>query len=164
MTPKATPPSKPNAKVHADCEAQIKSLTEGWQRTQADFENFRRRALEDRATLSHQVAAETLLELVPAYDNFQRAFAHVSDEHAAWADGFRHIAKQMEAVFASRGLVRIPTVGTPFDPTRHEAVSELFDPTHPPDTVSQELESGWMQGSKVLKPAKVVISKGKESQ
>lgn len=158
MTPKPTPPSKPDATAHADCQAQIQSLTDGWQRTQADFENFRRRALDDRSTLSAQVAAETLLELVPAYDNFQRAFAHVSDEHAAWADGFRHIAKQMETVFADHGLVRIPTVGTPFDPTRHEAVSELADPTHPPDTVAEELESGWMKGEKVLKPAKVVVS------
>lgn len=143
-----------------DLQQQIAELKQGWQRTQADFDNFRRRALEDRATLSEQVAAETLMDLVPAYDNFQRAFAHVSDEHAAWADGFRHIAKQMESVFAEHGLVRIPTVGAPFDPNRHEAVSELARPDCPKDTVCEELESGWMSQGKTLKAAKVIVSTG----
>lgn len=163
MPHKPSTPPKPDTDVHADCATQIAALTDGWQRTQADFDNFRRRALEDKAALSGQVAAETLLDLVPAYDNFQRAFAHISDEHAAWVDGFRHIAKQMESVFAEHGLVRIPTVGTAFDPNRHEAVSELPRDDCPADTVCEELESGWMQNSKVLRAAKVIVSSGPTS-
>lgn len=161
---KATPHPQPDSDLHADCAEQIESLKTGWQRTQADFDNFRRRALEDRATLSEQITAETLLDLVPAYDNFQRAFAHVSDEHAAWADGFRHIAKQMEAVFAEHDLIRIPTVGAPFDPNRHEAVSELARDDCPKDTVCEELESGWMFQGKVLRAAKVIVSSGESTE
>ncbi len=164
MTKKSTPSEQSAPDQHADCTQQLGELKAGWQRTQADFENFRRRALEDRAKISEQIAAETLLELVPAYDNFQRAFAHVSDEHAAWADGFRHIAKQMEAVFAEHGLVRIPTVGTAFDPNRHEAVSELARDDCPAGTVCEELESGWMLGEKILRPAKVIVSSGSDTQ
>jgi molecular chaperone GrpE len=164
MTKSPKPTNQPDPKQLETLEAENGELKAGWQRSQADFENFRRRVADERMNLHQSVAAETLLELVPAFDNFQRAFAHVSDEHASWAEGFRHIARQMEDVFVAHGLTRIPTIGTSFDPTRHEAVSELPDTTHPPDTVSQELESGWMQGGKVLKPAKVVVSTGPEQK
>lgn len=144
----------------AQLESEAAELRAGWQRCQADFENFRRRAQDERATLGSTMAAQTLIELVPVYDNFQRAFAHVKDEHSSWADGFRHIAKQMEDVFTSHGLVRISTVGAPFDPTQHEAVSELPHPTYPADTVAEELESGWQHNGRIIKPAKVVVSTG----
>lgn len=141
-------------------DAELAELKAGWQRTQADFENFRRRVEQERGALTQRIAGDVLLEFVPAYDNFQRAFAHVSEEHASWADGFRQIAKQMEAVFAAHGLERIASVGEPFDPAKHEAVSELPNDTYPADTVSEELESGWLCNGAVVKPAKVVVSTG----
>jgi len=162
MTGKNTPKQdKPmNASEVEALETEVAELKLGWQRTQADFDNFRRRALEDRATLSRQATADTLMELVPVFDNFQRAFTHVKDEHASWADGFRHIAKQMEGIFAEHGLTRIPTVGSPFDPNQHEAVSELPSADCPAGNVCEELESGWMLEGRVLKAAKVIVSTG----
>lgn len=162
MTSSTPTPTEDNAADPRD--AELAELRAGWQRTQADFENFRRRVEHDREALGQRIAADVLLEFLPAYDNFQRAFAHVSDEHASWTDGFRHIAKQMEAVFAAHGLERIPTIGTPFDPEVHEAVSQLPHPKHPADTVAEELESGWRCNGQVIKPAKVVISTGQPEQ
>ncbi|MBI4185522.1 nucleotide exchange factor GrpE [Candidatus Berkelbacteria bacterium] len=145
-------------------QTEIEELRTGWQRTQADFENFRRHVSEERSTLRATVATETLLDLVPVYDNLCRAFSHLASDHESWASGFRAIAKQLETAFATHGLVRIPTVGQPFDPNLHEAVSEQPDPTYPAHTVCQELESGWMSNSRVLKAAKVVVSSGTNEQ
>lgn len=134
-------------------------LEAGWQRCQADFANARRRWDEERTALRGLVAIDTLLEVVPALDNFERAFAHLTDEHASWAAGFQHIKKQLDDVLIAHGLERIPTVGQPFDPTRHEAVmEEVSDQLE--GTIIQDVESGYMHNGRVVRPAKVVVSKG----
>lgn len=164
MTKRTSPsPKHPPARSadrSAELEAELSELRTGWQRTQADFENFRRRVIDEQASIRNRVAVETLLELVPILDNLRRAFASLPKQENGWATGFRHIAKQLEDLLARHRLEQIPTVGEPFNPTLHEAISQMPHPSHAADTVIDEIESGYRHAGTIVKPAKVVVSTG----
>lgn len=152
--------ASPAGADRAALEAEAHELRTGWQRTQADFENFRRRVLSEQSAIRSRVTLETLLELVPILDNLRRAFASLPKEENGWTAGFRHIAKQMEDLLARHGLERIPTVGEPFNPALHEAISQLPHPEYAPDIIIDEIESGYRHAGTIVKPAKVVVSTG----
>ena len=154
--------SQPKSSRHdesAALQAEIAELRAGWQRTQADFANAARRWEDERRELSARCTAETLLEIVPALDNFDRAFAHLPNEQAEWATGFQHIKKQLDDILVAHGVDRLKTVGEIFDPTLHEAIGEeASDQTE--GTILREVEAGYRHCGRVVRPAKVIVSKG----
>lgn len=145
---------------------QVKDLEEGWQRCQADFENYRKRTETQKFEMVELAKAEFLAKITPVLDNFRRAFEHldVNDPKIA---GVKQIEKQLEDILAIEGLTKIDTSGK-FDPALHEAISYEKNKKIPADHIIAELESGWMFGpsnssgqARVIKPAKVRVSKGK---
>ncbi len=160
MPKKSSPDHKQPTAETAKLEAENAELKTGWQRCQADFENFRRRVLDEQSSIRARVAADTLLELVPILDNFRRAFTHLPETETGWTTGLRHIAKQLDDLLTKHGLERIPTVGEIFNPTLHEAVSQMPHPQHAADVVIDEIESGYRHAGTIVKPAKVVVSTG----
>jgi molecular chaperone GrpE len=157
--------NQPQADHGADDElararAEADELRHGWQRTQADFDNFRRRTLEERELFKERAAHDVLIQLAPVLDNFRRAFQHLPEGESQWRTGFQHIQKQLEDVLKAHGLAQIPTIGEPFNPSRHEAISELPHDTYPADTIIEEVEAGYECGGTIVKPAKVIVSAG----
>ncbi|MBI2589767.1 nucleotide exchange factor GrpE [Candidatus Berkelbacteria bacterium] len=146
-------------KLKAEC-AELKA---GWQRTQADFENFRRRHEEERKFMRAWAVLDILLELAPILDNFTRAFEHLPAKETTWAIGFQHIQKQFEEVFKAHNLKRIQTLGETFDPTKHEALTEEETTDYPPGAVIREIEAGYEYNGKIVKPARVVVSAEKQT-
>lgn len=146
---------KKNAKI----EEQIKELKEGWQRTQADFENYKKRTEAQKFEMLELAKADFLTKLAPVLDNFRRAFEHLDINDPKIA-GLKLIEKQLEDILSSEGLTKIDTSGV-FDPALHEAISAETHDKIPVDHIIAELESGWKFGEKVIKPAKVRVSKGK---
>lgn len=151
----------PNAKVVSDLEAKITDLTFGWQRTQADFVNYKKQVAEDHARFCRTANANLVYEFLPVLDNFQLAARHVPAnlEKDNWAQGIRQIEKQFEDILLSVGLERIESVGQKFDPNLHEAV-EHIESDKPEDEIVEEVLSGYKFGDDVLRPAKVKVSKG----
>lgn len=142
-----------------DQNPKIKELEIGWQRCQADFDNYRKRTETQKLEMLELQKAEFLTKITPVLDNFRRAFEHldVNDPKIA---GIRQIEKQLEDILAAEGLIKIDTNGK-FDPALHEAISYEPNKKIPIDNVIAELESGWKFGDKIIKPAKVRVSKGK---
>ncbi len=138
---------------------RVEELTAGWQRTQADFENFRRRTAQEREQLERLTAARTLLEITPALDNLRRALDHASDESGSLIEGIRHIERQLGDVLTRHGIERIPTIGEAFNPMLHEAIGQQ-EGGEAPDTIIQEIEAGYRTSDTILKPAKVIVSAG----
>lgn len=138
---------------------QIQELKEGWQRTQADFENYKKRTEEQRLEILDLNKAEFFAKITPVLDNFRRAFEHldVNDPKIA---GIKQIEKQLIDILADEGLTKIKTSGE-FSPVLHEAISYESNNNVPADHIIAELESGWQFGDKIIKPAKVRVSKGK---
>ncbi len=129
-------------------------------RTRADFENYKR-AMDQRWKQAVEFASERLVsELLPVLDNFERALA-VSEEADARAilDGVRMIFRQLQEILEREGLKAFDSRGEPFDPRKHEAVS-MVESEAPAGTVVEEYERGYYFKERLLRPAKVVVSRG----
>lgn len=143
-----------------ELQIKIKELEEGWKRTQADFDNYRKRQEENRGEVLTLIKADFLSKITPVLDNFRRAFEHSPDDN--FAQGIKQIEKQLEDILISQGLEKIPAnSGDKFDCNLHEAISCEENKKIPADHIIAEVESGWMFNNRVIKPAKVRVSKGK---
>lgn len=143
-----------------ELEQKIKELEDGWKRTQADFENYRKRSEEQRSEILNLMKADFLAKIAPVLDNFRRAFEHSPDDN--FAQGVKQIEKQLEDILTSEGLEKISAEpGTKFDCNLHEAISCEANKKIPADHIIAETESGWLFDDRVIKPAKVRVSRGK---
>lgn len=151
--------SKPVKKVDLTAlQQQIGELTEALQRERADVINIRRRHDEQLAGLREIAKAGVLRDLLPVIDNFERALKHVPSELADndYVKGIQSIAKQFDGVLEQLGVARIRTVGEPFNPHLHEAVS-MEDGDGDQEIVSEELQPGYTLGNEVLRHAIVRV-------
>lgn len=133
-------------------------LNEALLRERADAMNVRRRAEEDKLKLAGFYKAMVIRDLLPVIDNFERSLKHVPKdlEKNEYIKGIQGVVKQFEQTLEKLGLKRIKTVGEHFDPNLHEAVS-AEEGDGDVETVSEELQSGWMLGSEVLRHAMVRV-------
>ncbi len=155
---KKTSNDKPENEAVQVLQQQVGELTEALQRERADATNLRRRHDEQMASVRTLAKANVVRELLPVIDNFERALKHVPKELEAndYIKGVQAVVKQFEKTLAEMGVQRIKTVGEPFDPKFHEAVSmEEGDGTQ--EIVSDELQSGYALGDEVIRHAMVKV-------
>ena len=143
-----------------ELESKIAELTSGWQRTQADFLNFKKQAADERLKLISSAGADIVEQLLPVLDHFQLAAKHLPKELETdnWTQGIKQIEKQFENILFENGLARIDSVGQEFNPQIHEAVEEI-ESDKPAGTVVEEILSGYRYAGEVLRPAKVKVAK-----
>lgn len=146
------------AQVAEQLATENAQLTEALQRERADATNIRRRHDEQIASLRSTVKASVVKDLLPIIDNFERALKHVPKELEGneYVKGIEGIVRQFEKTLADIGVERIKTVGEPFDPHLHEAVSmEAGDGKQ--EVVSEEFQSGYRLGDDVIRHAMVRV-------
>lgn len=146
------------AQVAEQLAAENAQLTEALQRERADATNIRRRHDEQIASLRSTVKASVVKDLLPVIDNFERALKHVPKDLAGneYVKGIEGIVKQFEKTLADIGVERIKTVGEPFNPHFHEAVS-MEEGDGKQEVVSEELQSGYRLGDDVIRHAMVRV-------
>lgn len=139
-------------------DQQITQLTEALQRERADATNIRRRHDEQVAGLKTTIKASVVKDLLPIVDNFERALKHVPEDLAdnAYIKGVQGVVKQFEKTLADLGVTKIVTVGAPFDPHEHEAIS-MEEGDSGEELVSEELQSGYKIGNEVIRHAMVRV-------
>jgi molecular chaperone GrpE len=139
-------------------DAQIQELTEALQRERADAMNIRRRHQEEVTGLRTRLKADVVAELLPVIDNFERALKHVPDDlnDNDYIKGVQGVVKQFEKTLADMGVERIKTVGEPFNPEFHEAVS-MEEGDGDQEIVSDELQAGYKIGTDVIRHAMVRV-------
>ena len=162
MNPKGNAPKSP--KQHdtarlATLQQQLDELTAALQRERADATNLRRQYDEQISRLRPTIKASVVAELLPVIDNFERALKHVPAEleQNDYIKGVRSVVRQFETVLAGLGVQRIATVGQPFDPKYHEAVS-MEDGDGAEEVVSEELQAGYKMGDEVIRHAMVRVT------
>lgn len=146
--------------INQELAREIAELTEALQRERADVINVRRRHEEQIASLRDSVKASVVQELLPAVDNLERALKHTPKdiEGHDYVKGVQGVVKQFEKVLSDLGVAKIKTVGEPFDPRLHEAVSmEEGDGAH--EVVCEELQPGYTLGDEVIRHAMVKVKK-----
>lgn len=151
--PKSKAAPEPNTELE-QLQTELQALTTALQHERADAINLRRRHEEEITSLRTRIKAHVLSELLPVIDNFERALKHVPKELADndYIKGIQGVVKQFEKTLADMGVERIKTVGQPFDPVVHEAVSmEEGEGTR--EVISEELQSGYRLGDDVIRHA-----------
>lgn len=143
----------------AELEKQIAELTNALKHERADSENIRRRHEEQITGLKSHVKAMVVGDLLPAIDNFERALKHVPKdlEHNDYVKGVQGVVKQFEKTLDQMGVERIKTVGEPFDPRYHEAIS-IEEGKGSKEIISDELQSGYKIDDYVLRHAMVRVT------
>lgn len=132
-------------------------------RTAADFDNFRKRSRRELGDAEKRAREDLIKELLPVFDNLERATAHAetATDVKALADGIGLVKRQFIDTLSKIGIERIKAQGVPFDPAFHEAVQQFETDEHAPGTVIHEVQAGYMQGEKLVRPAIVVVAKAK---
>lgn len=131
-------------------------------RAQAELENYRKRQRRETEEERKYAAQPVIRDLLPAIDNLRRA-ADAARNNLQAGDlvrGIDLVLQQVDAVLGTHGARPIASVGKPFDPHLHEAVQQVPSAEHPPMTVTQELERGYTIHDRVIRPSKVIVSKG----
>jgi molecular chaperone GrpE len=146
-------------------EAENAELKDRLARRQADFDNYRKRVERERSETYNRVVADVATKLLPVVDNLKRALETEASVEASESDEFRHflsgvdlIYKQLNGVLDALGVKPIAAVGEQFDPHVHEAVATEATDDFEPDTVMQEIVTGYRLGDKLVRPALVKVA------
>lgn len=143
-----------------ELEQQIGELTAALQRERADALNLRRRHDDQVASLKSVMKAGIVRDFLPVMDNLERALKTVPQElkDNDYIKGIQGVVRQFEKTLSDIGVVRIKTVGEPFDPSIHEAVSMDESSEGTKEVVSEELQAGYRLGNEVIRHAMVRVS------
>ena len=141
----------------AKLKTELEETTDRYKRIFAEFENYKKRTAKERENLYGSLLADIIRTFLPVMDNLEKAaIAPTTDEE--YRKGVELLMKQFADVFTSLGVKTIETVGQPFDPELHEAVSMVQDETLGEKIVKEEFRKGYQIGSKVIRHAMVVVA------
>src|SRR5262245_5742433 len=131
------------------------------QRTRAEFENYQKRSQKDRELERLYAYTPLIFDLLPVFDNLERTLkaAQQAGETGALVQGVSMVQNQFLEQLKRHGISLIEAQNKPFDPNLHQAVMQLPSADVEPNTVLQVLEQGFMNRDRVLRPAKVIVSK-----
>lgn len=142
-----------------ECEQKTSEYLAGWQRAKADYANLKRDHERQLQGISGIIRAGCVLDLLPTFNNWKRALAHIpeEDKQKDWVQGVMQIQKLFRDFLERNEVKEIQTIGEKFNPVLHEAVSSRKAEGKAGDEILEEVEGGYMIGDKVIAPAKVII-------
>jgi molecular chaperone GrpE len=127
------------------------------QRTQADFENYRKRVARDTAVAQERGVAKLAKELLPALDNLDRAL-DAAEQNDPLLEGVRLVRSELSAALARVGIESFAPVGETFDPAEHEAMAQQPVEGAESGTVAEVYQPGYRLGANVIRPARVLVA------
>ena len=151
---------------HAATSSELEALRDQHLRLQAEFENFRRRGLKEKQE-AHLFGHQNLVkELLPAVDNLDRAVEHAeqsaSEDLQQLLQGIELVRRELSGVLERFGVSEIEAEGKTFDPAVHEAMAQTPTAEVAPNSVVAVMEKGYQLHDRLLRPARVVVSKAVE--
>ena len=141
-------------------QAERDQLFETLARSQAEFDNIRKRQQREAEQEAKYRAMPIIRDILPGLDNMRRSLeaANKGGKLDDLTKGVEMTLKQFEELLARFNAVPIPGAGTPFDPNLHQAISQAPSAEHPPMTVLMEVEKGYVMHDRVVRPSKVIVS------
>jgi molecular chaperone GrpE len=125
----------------------------------ADFDNFRKRAARETERSAAAQKEAFIRELLPVIDNLERALgSDVSTSPEQLRRGVQMTLQQLTQLLRDHGIEADESLGRPFDPRYHEAVSVGHDPSQPDHVILETFQRGYRRGNEVFRPAKVVVN------
>jgi molecular chaperone GrpE len=152
-------PEDESEKVRSERDELVDRLA----RTQADFENARKRLVREQEQLRDFAIADTVKSLLPALDSFDRALDSPTQDVKEFRAGVELIRRQLNDVLGKLGLEPVNATGALFDPREHEAIESVARNDVPENHVAEELQRGYRWRDRLLRPARVVVARSPES-
>lgn len=140
---------------------QAKDSDDKYLRALADLDNQRKRAIREKEELRKYANERLILEILPVIDNFELAIEAGEKTESAeqMVDGVKMILKQLREILEKEGVSSFESIGEKFDPYKHEALLAIESAEHDPYTVLEEIQKGYTMKERVIRPAKVTVSK-----
>lgn len=146
-------------------EKKLKEATEKaeeyldkYQRTLAEFDNFRKRTSKEKASMYDDGIRDTVSKLLPVVDNFERAIMSCQNIDDSFYKGIEMILKQIKEIFTSMGVEEIPAVGEKFDPNLHAAVAHEDNEEYGENEIMIEMLKGYKHKDKVIRHSMVKVA------
>ncbi|MCC6501326.1 MAG: nucleotide exchange factor GrpE [Anaerolineales bacterium] len=140
-----------------DAENKLAESVEGWQRSQADFQNYKRRVERDNEMTFASMKGDIVKKILPVLDDLERALNNRPADDA-WANGIELIARKFQNILDVEGIKRIEAQGAEFDPKFHEAISHEHNEDFESGQVIEVVQNGYMLGERVIRPALVRVA------
>ncbi|HUK83177.1 MAG TPA: nucleotide exchange factor GrpE [Verrucomicrobiae bacterium] len=163
----AEPQAAPPTDLAQELDRAKVEAAENWDkflRAAAELENYRKRVAREKEELARYTSERVVAALLPVVDNFERALVAAEQQpvdNTALLDGLKQIQTQFRRTLEEFGLKEvIAHEGHRFDPNLHEAVGHIESATHPEGRVIEQLQRGYKLADRLLRPARVVVSKG----
>lgn len=143
-----------------EARAEAQKNMDGWQRTLAEFQNYKRRVEREQREAAQRISLDTLTKILPMIDDFERAMANIPDDlkENPWMNGVTLIQGKFNKIMDEYDITVIDPVGEEFDPLHHQAISmedsDEFESGH----VIETLQKGYLSGDVVLRPALVRVA------
>jgi molecular chaperone GrpE len=161
---RSDPPSP--SQRESELVAELEATKDRHLRLHADFENFRRRATRERLEAEQYGHQNLVKDLLTAVDNLDRAIDHARRSDGGDLDsllqGVELVRRELVAAMVKHGVAAIDAAGQPFDPALHEAMAQAPDDSVAPNTVIEELQRGYVLRDRLLRPARVIVSRRSE--
>lgn len=144
-----------------ESRAQVSEYLDGWQRSRAEFANYKKRVDREQAQIQQVVAGNIIKCFLEILDDLDRALKKrpQGDEGASWAAGIELIYRKFLSILEAEGVKVMDVEGKTFDPNLHEAISETDVPGYESGQIVEEIHKGYMIGDRVLRPALVRVAK-----
>jgi molecular chaperone GrpE len=140
-----------------EAEAKAAENLDGWQRSQAEFINYKNRVQRDRELDYASMKGDIIKKVLPVLDDMERALAN-RPEGDSWANGMELIVRKFQTILENEGVKRIEATGQPFDPNFHEAISSEPNDEVESGHVIEVMQNGYMLGERVIRPAMVRVA------
>jgi len=147
-------------------EQEAKEYYDRYVRQVAETENFKKRNARERDDAIRFANEMLLKDLLPVIDNLERAIAHAAsgENGKPLVEGVEMVLKGFLDVLGKSGVRPIEAIGHPFDPSKHEAITQVFSEVHEPNVVVEELHKGYMLRDRLLRAALVSVAKAPETK
>jgi len=144
-----------------ELENEVGQLKDSLIRKAAEFENYKRRTENDQMNLIKFAAESFILKILPVYDDINRSLSHVDEENntESLIKGLKLVAEKFANILEEQGIKKIDTIGKEFDFNLHEALLQVPKDDVDPHTIIEEVEAGYFYKEKVIRHAKVIVSK-----
>lgn len=138
-------------------EAKAAEYLDRWQRLMAEFDNYRKRSEKEKADSYDYAVSNTVAEILPILDNFERALKVESTDKALFA-GVEMIYKQMLGLLEKLHVTPIDAEGKEFDPNLHNAIMHIDDEALGENIIAEELQKGYLYKEKVIRHSLVKVA------
>ena len=154
----AADPGELEAKL-AGAEQQRDEYLAGWQRAKADFVNYKKEEMKRLEEISKYAGLDLIKDMISVMDNFDLGLRSL-EKAGPVERGLYLIRSQIEDILRKRGLEKVTVkAGDEFDPMIAEAMTEVLS-DRPAGTIVEEVEPGYRMHDKIVRPARVILSKG----